>query len=134
MRIASFLCCCVLCAHCISAGEAVMDVKPRRLVLTVDSSDFVSARIKVLNRGGTPITITKIDPSCACGSATILKNPVQPLDVAELALRVNTINMHDTLNTVEFSIESNAENSPYVFSVQVKKPRHRNDTVPGSHP
>jgi hypothetical protein len=110
-----------------------MDIKPRVLTLTADSTEYVSARVKVLNRGGTPCTITAINPSCGCGAATVLKNPVQPMDIAEIAIRINTSNMKDSVNTVEFVIESDAENSPYVFKAVVRKSLPPHDTMGNSH-
>ncbi|MFM2133834.1 MAG: hypothetical protein RL156_1115 [Bacteroidota bacterium] len=115
------------------ASAAVMDIKPRVLTLTADSTEYVSARVKVLNRGGTPCTITAINPSCGCGAATVLKNPVQPMDIAEIAIRINTSNMKDSVNTVEFVIESDAENSPYVFKAVVRKSLPPHDTMGNSH-
>lgn len=111
------------------ASAPILDIKPRVLTLTADSTEYVSARVKVLNRGGMPCTITAINPSCGCGAATVLKNPVQPMDVAEIAIRINTSNMKDSVNTVEFVVESDAENSPYVFKAVVRKSLAPIDTL-----
>ncbi|MFM8178521.1 MAG: DUF1573 domain-containing protein, partial [Candidatus Kapaibacterium sp.] len=87
-------------------GAPVLDIKPRVVRLATDSTEWVTARVKVLNRGGSPCTITAIRPSCACGVATVLKNPVQPMDIAEIAIRINTSNMKDSVNSVEFIVDS----------------------------
>lgn len=115
------------------AGAPVLDIKPRVVKLTADSTEWVTARVKVLNRGGGPCTITAIHPSCACGVATVLKNPVQPMDVAEISVRINTSNMKDSVNTVEFIVDSDAENSPYVFKSEVRKPGLPRDSASSIH-
>lgn len=113
--------------------EPSIEVKPRAMTLWMDSTEWVSARVKVLNRGGRPCTVTAIKPSCSCGAATVLKNPVQPLDVAEIAVRINTSNMHDSVNTVEFLVESDAENSPYSFTTIVRRRAQHIDSVSKQH-
>jgi hypothetical protein len=137
LRLSIALCSFVLLTplHAIApaATAPILDVKPRVLTLTADSTEYVSARVKVLNRGGTPCTITAVNSSCGCGAATVLKNPVRPMDVAEIAIRINTSNMHDSVNTVEFVIESDAENSPYVFKGVVLKTLVPKDTSGNHH-
>ncbi len=105
----------------------LMNIIPPVLNLTMDTSQWVSAKVKVLNRGGSALHINTISASCGCASATVLKDPIQPMDIGELMIRINTQNMHDSLNVIEYSIPSNASNSPMVYRVRIHNPH------PNSH-
>ena len=95
---------------------------PPVLQLTMDSTRWVVSKVKILNRGTAPLQINGVKPSCGCAAATVLSNPVKPMDVGEMLVRINTSSLHDTLNLIEFSIESNAKPSPIVYKTYVRNP------------
>ncbi|MCS7000628.1 MAG: DUF1573 domain-containing protein [Bacteroidota bacterium] len=98
-----------------------MRLVPPRLELHADSSGFASGRIQVLNSGGEPLDIRQVVPSCKCASATVLKNPVYPLEVGEILVRVNTQQWKDTVGTVELEIETNVARQPTRYTVIVRR-------------
>ena len=112
----------VACALILSAQiEPELHLVPPKLVLKVDSLGFAQGRVQVLNRGGEPLQIRRVIPSCNCASATVLKNPVHPLEVGEILLRINTNDWRDSIGVVEFEIESNT--TPVRYPVTVHR-RH----------
>ena len=105
-----------------SVQRAIIDIAPKALTLTIDTSLWVMKQVQVLNRGGSALGISRVNSSCGCASATIMSNPVQPMEVGKLLVRINTQNMKDSVSTVEFTIESDASNSPFVYRVNVVNP------------
>lgn len=95
---------------------------PRTLTLTMDSSTFLTSEVSVLNRGGSPLELKGVKASCGCAGATILKNPVNPLEVGKIRFQINTVNVTDTLMRIEFAVENNATASPVVYKVFVRNP------------
>lgn len=106
-----------------STSPPTIGFTPKFLTLTKkDTSQFLVAEIGILNRGGAPLHITKVTPSCGCAAATILKNPISPLDLGKVRIQINTINIKDSLMRVEYVFESDAETSPSIYSVWVRNP------------
>ncbi len=98
-------------------------LQPPRLVLHADTTGFASGTLSVLNHGGEPLEIRRVIPSCKCAAATVLKNPVYPLEVGQIALRVNTRSWQDTVGIVELEIETNASAKPVRYAVTVHRRR-----------
>jgi len=96
---------------------------PARLELHADTTGFASGTVQVLNPGGEPLEIRRITPSCKCAAATVLKNPVYPLEVGGIAIRVNTTAWQDTVGTVELDIETNASSAALRYVVVVHRRR-----------
>ncbi|MBL7975017.1 MAG: DUF1573 domain-containing protein [Candidatus Kapabacteria bacterium] len=105
-----------------STAPPTIEFSPKYLTITKDTSRFLVTEIKVLNRGGAPLHISKVTPSCGCAAATVIKNPIYPLDIGKIRLQINTDTIKDTLMRVEYVIESDAETSPNVYSVWVRNP------------
>ncbi|MBL7999960.1 MAG: DUF1573 domain-containing protein [Candidatus Kapabacteria bacterium] len=99
-----------------------IDILPKTMLLHVDSTGFLTATAKVLNRGGEPLVISKITPSCGCATAKVAKNPTIPLDITPLHISINTSTVTDSVMAVEFTIESNSTGSPTVYRVQIHNP------------
>lgn len=99
----------------------LMRLVPPQLELHADSNGFAIGRIQVFNHGGEPLDIRRVITSCKCAAATVQKNPVYPLEVGEILVRVNTREWRDSLGTVELSIESNASPDPKTYTVQVRR-------------
>lgn len=77
--------------------------------------------IKVLNRGGEPLEIRRVVTSCTCAVATVLHNPVYPLEVGSIRVQVNTASWRDTVSTVTLDIETNARRQPHRYTVVVHR-------------
>lgn len=101
----------------------LMRLVPPQLELHADSSGFASGRIQVLNHGGEPLDIRRVTTSCKCAAATVQKNPIYPLEVGEILVRVNTQDWRDSLGIIELRIESNTSPEPKHYTIQVR--RHR---------
>ncbi len=103
-------------------AKAEMQLVPAELHLTMDTSRFLIARVKVLNRGAVPLTISELHPSCSCAGANVQQNPLRPMEVGEILIRMNTVNMLDSVNLLTIAISSNSVVSPVVYSVYVHNP------------
>ncbi len=103
-------------------GQAEIAIVPPVLQLTKDSTLWLSYKVKVLNRGSAPLSLKSVKGSCGCASATVLKNPIHPMDVGEILLKINTTTLRDSLNLIEYSIESDARVSPLIYRVYVRHP------------
>lgn len=102
-----------------SIPPPVIDIIPSDIKIPWPKDKFITEEVKILNRGGLPLIIEKVSGSCFCSSAKVMNNEVYPLEIGKLLLMINTDGLSDTNNIVEFYIESNAENSPFVIRVEV---------------
>ena len=102
-----------------SLPPPVMEAKPSYISVQKPEGNFVSQEIKILNRGGSPLVIKKINPSCSCGSSKVLISTIYPMSIGKIILSVNMKGLHDKANTVEFMVESNAKNSPYKVQIAI---------------
>lgn len=98
-----------------------MHLAPPKLQLHADSVGFAQGRVQVLNRGGEPLEIRRVVPSCKCAAATVLSNPIYPLEVGQLLVQVNTHDWRDSIGTIELDIESNAPPQRYVVTVHPRR-------------
>lgn len=96
----------------------VIDIKPSYIIARPGDSKFIQREIKVLNRGGSPLYIHGVKPSCGCGSGKVLASPIQPLSIGKILVSVNLDGLYEDKDEVEFVISSNAKNSP--VSVKIK--------------
>ena len=94
---------------------------PKEIIVDQPASGFVVEEVTVLNRGTLPLQIHAVTPSCGCAGATVLENPVQPMNVGKIRLSVNTKSFTDSLNRVEFLVQSNAENGTVPYYLIVRK-------------
>lgn len=102
---------------------AEIQLVPAFVEIGETSEKFLVREVKILNKGGEPLRIKDIKASCSCASAVALKGTINPMTSGTLRLSMNTSTMTDTLNTVQFIVESNAKNSPTVVSVFVRRPK-----------
>ncbi|MCX7930161.1 MAG: DUF1573 domain-containing protein [Chlorobi bacterium] len=107
----------------IAAGQTspVLRLVPPRLDLQADTSGFAMGYVQVLNQGGEPLEIRSVTASCKCAAITVLKNPVYPLEVGRIMVRVNTRQWTDTTGTVELEIITNAADSLTRYTVRVRR-------------
>jgi hypothetical protein len=102
---------------------AEIQLVPAVIDLPETTEKFIVQEVKILNTGGEPLKIRSVTPSCGCAAATVLNGIVRPMTTGKIRLSMNTSGMSDTLNRVEFVIESNAKNSPTVYSAFVRLPK-----------
>lgn len=103
-----------------SVSPAQIELMPAEIIIN-DKERLVQKEVKVLNRGGSTLSIKKITSSCGCSSGKILKGKVEPMDIGKLIFSINLDGLYDERNEVQFIIESNASNSPTGFKVKVMK-------------
>jgi len=106
-----------------SVNAAEIQLVPSVISIPETTEKFLVREIKVLNKGGEPLIIRGVTPSCGCASATVMNGTINPMTTGKIRLSMNTSGMNDTLNRVEFVIESNAKNSPTAYSVFVRLPK-----------
>lgn len=99
----------------------VIDCAPSDTLLTLDQSGFANARIRVMNLGGGILTIKRIAPSCGCASASVQRNNIDSAGTGMFVIGINGKNVSDSLNVVEFLVESNATVSPFRVRVRVQR-------------
>lgn len=73
---------------------------------------FVIRELMVYNKGGSPLEIIRAKGSCYCASATVLKSPIDTASSGKIMLYVNLDGLYEANNIIEYTIESNAVNSP----------------------
>lgn len=102
---------------------AEISFNPKTLTLTMDTSSHVVGEVKVLNRGGSALNITGVTPSCYCARGTMMNNPIDPMTVGILRIQINTSGLKDSINRIEYVVQSNAATPKVVYSVVVRNPR-----------
>lgn len=91
------------------------------VTLNADSTGFVSARVYITNAGSGILTISSVQGSCGCATASVQRNNIQGDTKAMIIVSVNTANLAKGSNNVDYTISSNAGNSPTMFRVVVNK-------------
>lgn len=97
----------------------IIDVKPTEFEVTEDETGFITRHVKVLNRGGTPLQIRSVTGSCGCSKASVQSGVIHPLTVGKIILFINVEGLYGENRTVEYVIESNAQNSPVSVRIHV---------------
>jgi hypothetical protein len=100
-----------------------MAFEPVSIITVPDSTGYVTKMINIRNTGGGTLTLTNVVGSCKCAGGSVQSNSVAADSTARVYLWINTQHFTDTINYVDFTIESNAFNSPAVFRVAVRKPK-----------
>lgn len=88
---------------------------PSVLVTTPDSLGYVTAKVYIRNDGGGTLIMTDIKGSCGCAGASVQRNRITTLDSGMIYLQINTKSFTEVTNNVDFTVKSNADNSPTVF-------------------
>lgn len=107
----------------------VLKLDPPALVVDADSAGFVVTRVKFVNTGGGTATVSSVTGSCGCASASVQRNHASGITYGELRLGINAQSFKDSLNNVDFTVHSNAKNSPSVIRVVVRKHIDAKDTT-----
>lgn len=111
-----------LVAFAIQDERPTIRFTPPALTLRADSSGFVVGRVNFVNTGGGTLTVSSVNGSCGCATASVQRNNIQPMAMGELRFGINTHTFKDSVNNVDYTVASNATNSVVVFRVVVLKP------------
>lgn len=96
---------------------AKIQLKPDNIVVKDYRGKFYTKEINVLNRGGNSLQISKVTASCKCGMGTIIESQIEPLTIGKILLNINLTAINDEHYEVEFTVFSNASNSPTSIKV-----------------
>ncbi len=100
----------------------VMEIKPSSCEVTIDdTTKFVVREVKILNTGGSPLIIQRIQGSCGCATSTIMDNVVYPLSVGKIIFNVNLAGLSSDKAYVEYLIYTNDTRSPIGFRIHLQK-------------
>lgn len=105
------------------SSKPVLMIEPADTTLTLDSRGFAAARIRFKNKGGGKLSIARITPSCGCASASVQRNTIDSVGTGMFIIGVNGKNVSDTLDVVEWIIESNATVPSVAYRVRVNRPK-----------
>jgi len=94
---------------------------PPVLVTTPDSLGFVTAKVYIHNDGGGSLVMSEVKGSCGCAGASVQRNKVVAPDSGMIYLQINTKSFTEPINNVDFTVKSNADNSPTVFRAIIHK-------------
>lgn len=97
--------------------------RPTGIITEPDSTGFVTRMIEVVNTGDGVLSVTSVDGSCGCAGGSVQTNHVVKDSAAKLYLWINSRHFTDTVNHVDFTVASNAANSPTVFRITVTQPQ-----------
>lgn len=107
-----------------ASGTPHLRFSPSVLVTTPDSLGFVTARVYIRNDGGGTLVLSDVKASCGCAGASVQRNKITSADSGMIYLQINAKSFTQTSNNVEFTVKSNADNSPTVFRaiINLRKP------------
>jgi len=98
-------------------------------VLVIDEADFtwgsaiqgelIRHSFKISNKGGAPLTITQVKPSCGCTTAAKPDKPIEAGQVGEVTLEIDTKKFSGTIKKTA-DISSNASPTPTKVSMSGK--------------
>ncbi|MDZ4745060.1 MAG: DUF1573 domain-containing protein [bacterium] len=96
---------------------------PSVLVTTPDSLGYVTSKVYIHNDGGDTLVMSDVKGSCGCAGVSVQRNRIARLDSGMIYLQINTKSFTEPSNNVDFTVKSNAENSPAVFRVIINVPK-----------
>lgn len=115
-----------------SAIAPVIAIKPDSFDVALDdTTKFVVSEVKILNKGGSPLIIERVQGSCGCATASVIDPVVYPMAIGKMVLNLNVKGLSEGENVVEYLVYSNASNNPVsirVYCVFRKPPgKHGSD-------
>lgn len=96
----------------------VIDIVPSTIILEMDTTQFVVVNVTVLNKGVGTLNLSGVNGSCYCSNGVIEKNAIRFLDRGTIRLEINKGGIQNGEDTVIFTVNSNARNSPYYITVK----------------
>jgi hypothetical protein len=100
---------------------AEIEIQPSVIQLDFSPSEFITKDITILNRGGQPLEIKKVKASCYCANAAIIHSTIIPFSLGKIRLSVNTQKLTDSLQRIDYTIWSNAQDSVFTFPVYLRR-------------
>lgn len=97
------------------ASLPILRFSPSVLVTTPDAAGYVTAKVYIHNDGAGKLMMTDVKGSCGCAGASVQRNGVMSSDSGMIYLQINTKSFTEPSNNVDFTVRSNASNSPTVF-------------------
>ncbi len=97
-----------------------IEVIPGELHLDFKQGDFVIKDITILNRGGQPLEIFGMRGSCYCANAAIIHPYIVPFSKGTIRLSINTKNLSDSLQRIDYTIRTNTPDSSKNFRVYLR--------------
>lgn len=108
------------------SSKPQLSLKPKKSVIYYhDSVRFIRESIKVLNTGGTPMTIKEVKSSCGCATAGVGRAVVHPTSLGYIYLNIDVSRLTDSVMRVDYYIYTNAQDSVVTYPVYLhKKPSY----------
>ncbi len=97
-----------------------IEIIPSELHLDFKQGDFVIKDITILNRGGQPLEIYGMRGSCYCANAAIIHRYIVPFSKGTIRLSINTKNLSDSLQRIDYTIRTNTPDSNKNFRVYLR--------------
>jgi len=94
-----------------------IEIIPAELHLDFKQGDFVIKDITILNRGGQPLEIYGMRGSCFCANAAVIHSYIVPFSKGTVRLSVNTKNLSDSVQRIDYTIRTNTPDSTKNFRV-----------------
>ncbi len=99
-----------------------LHLKPKKSVVYYpDSVRFVRESIKVINTGGSPMTIKEVKSSCGCATAGVGRAVIHPTSLGYIYLNIDVSRLTDSVMRVDYYIYTNAEDSVVTYPVYLHK-------------
>lgn len=112
-----------------SVNAPIIQIKPDSFDVTIeDTARFVVTEVKILNKGGSPLIIEKVQGSCGCATANINDAVVYPMAIGKMILNINLKGLGPGENIVEYKVYSNAGNNPVTIRINCLKSKPGADT------
>ncbi|MFN8361797.1 MAG: hypothetical protein U0264_17960 [Candidatus Kapaibacterium sp.] len=94
-----------------------ISILPPELHVNFKQGDFVIKDITILNRGGQPLEIYGMRGSCYCANAAVIHPFIVPFSKGIVRLSVNTKNLSDSIQRIDYSIKTNTPDSTVQYRV-----------------
>jgi hypothetical protein len=95
-----------------SSKAAVIKLFPPSYEVPKPDGNFITEVLKIKNTGNDTLIINKVEGSCYCASSTVLNSRLAPQEEGKIMLYINLKGLYDDKNIVQYTIYSNAKNSP----------------------
>lgn len=94
-----------------------IEILPAELHLDFNQGDFIVKDITILNRGGQALEIYGMRGSCFCANAAIIHSYIVPFSKGTIRLSVNTKNLSDSIQRIDYTIRTNTPDSSKNYRV-----------------
>ncbi len=99
-----------------------LSLKPKKSVIYYhDSVRFIRESVKILNIGGSPLTIKEVKSSCGCATAGVGRAVIHPTSLGYIYLNIDASRLTDSVMRVDYYIYTNAQDSVVTYPVYLHK-------------